>query len=444
MSAHNDSSGGEVTNPFTRLSRFLHTGLWQQDLRRLPPAKRFFTGLLRVLAHLFVSASQNLAGLQAAGLTMLTVLALVPMLALATAIAKSLGYADKLDASLVEWQGRFPQDVEPAFDWLRKHIAEVNFGALGLVGSVIVLWSGLLLFTRVEQALNKVWRTRRRRAWYRRVSDFVTLIVVVPPMLLLAFAASSLLGGLAMSSWLREQAPWLGWLYHAGLGFVPHVLAWCAFTALYKIMPSARVGWRSAMAGGVVAGSTLVVLHGIYLRCNVGVANANAVYLTFAALPLLLVYVQLFWSVVLGGAEICYAVQNLGTLHSLERLPPASPAVQRRLAWHLVTAAGQRFRSGRQGVEPSAVCAQLDVPGEWLERVADQLVAGGVLVQVEGGDELLMPARPPEQLDMQAVQAALDGPDDEFLARVRLPASAEQELGSADSAAAAVLSKLGF
>src|SRR5690606_9515908 len=122
--------------------------------------------------------------------------------------------------------------------------------------------------------------------------------------------------------WLRQYEV-LDWLYQAGLGFVPYALASVAFTALYKIMPNAKVLWRSAAVGGLFSGTLLVTLHGIYMRLNVGVASANAVYLTFAALPILLVYLQVLWTIVLAGAEVAYAVQNLASLHGSEQRPPA-------------------------------------------------------------------------------------------------------------------------
>lgn len=430
-------------NAVFRCLGYLRTGLWNEKLQELRPGRRALVGALRVVVHVVRSFSQNLASLQAAGLTLLTVLAMVPMLALAMSLAKALGYADSLDARLLEWQERFPKDTAPMFEKLRELVGTVNFGALGVIGSVVVLWSAMTLFTRVEQALNRVWRTRHSRPWYRRVSDFVALMVLVPPLGILALVSSSLLGSVELIVMLRQYA-WLDWIYQGGLGFVPHVLAWAAFTLLYKIMPTARVHWRSAAVGGVCAGSALVLLHGIYLRLNVGVANANALYLTFAAVPILLVYVQLLWTVVLAGAEVAYATQNLASLRGAEALPAAPRAVQQRLAWHLLAAVCEGFRAGRRGATAAELSARLDVPMEWVDGVGDVLVQGGVLVMLPDDDERLMPACPPEQIDMAQVTALVDGDGDVNLARVRLPAADEQAVAAARDAARERLVALRF
>jgi membrane protein len=430
-------------NAVSRCLRYLRTGIWGEKLHELSAGRRFAIGALRIVVHVARNFSRNLASLQAAGLTLLTLLAIVPMLALVTLLAQTLGYADKLDAQLSLWQDQFPKDTAPVFDKLRELIGAVNFGALGTVGSVVVLWSALTLFTHVERAMNHIWRMRHRRRWYRRVSDFIALVVVVPPLGILALVSSSLLDGVDLILWLR-QFTWLDWLYRAGLGFVPYVLAWLSFTALYKFMPSARVHWRPAAVGGVCAGSLLVLLHGLYLRLNMGVANANAVYLTFAALPILLVYVQLLWTIVLGGAEVAYAVQNLASLRGPEQLPSASRAVQQRLAWYLVAGACDGFRTGRRGALATELAARLDVPIEWVEGVADLLVQGGVLVVLQGDGERLMPAVPPEQLDMVKVTAAIDGDGEAAFPRVQLPLEQEQEVAAARGAASERLGLLRF
>ncbi|GAB4150618.1 MAG: hypothetical protein Fur0037_19210 [Planctomycetota bacterium] len=430
-------------NAVARARRFLGEGVWKQDLRSLSRVQRALLSCLRVALHVAQSSAQNLASLQAAGLTLLTLLAVVPTLALVTSLAKVLGYGDRLDEQLRSWQDRFPADLAPAFDRVRELIGSVNFGALGLAGSAIVLWSGLTLFTRVEQAMNRVWRTRHRRPWYRRISDFVALIVLVPPLGILALVASSLLGGVTLIAWMRES-PWFAWLYEAGLGFVPHVLAWIAFTALYEIMPSARVKWRSAAVGGVFAGSTLVLMHGLYLRLNVGVASANAVYLTFAALPIFLVYVQLLWTVVLAGAEIAYATQNIDSLRGGEAAPEAPRAVSLRVAWHLVDAACRGFLEGRLGAPASGVATSLDVPMEWVDAAADRLVQGAVLVQVKGDPERLMPALPPERIDMGLVARVMDGAAAQDLDLVRLPAEQDAIIDEAEARAGEILARMRF
>ncbi len=431
-------------NRLVRLVRFLRRGVWDAELRRLSPARRAWVAFLRVVSHVVRSFSQNLVGLQAAGLTLVTLLAMVPTLALVFAVGKALGYAQRLESWLVELGQQLPAEAQGAVEQIRVMVAGVDFRTIGVVGSLVMVWTGLMLFTRVEQALNGIWRTRQTRPWVRRISDFIALVVLVPPLALLALVGSSVLGGVALLADLRAQSEWLAWLYEAGLGFVPHVLLWIAFGALYKILPSARVPWRFALLGGIVAGSSLVVLHGLYLRLQVGVAQANAIYATLAALPVLLIYLQLVWTVVLGGAEIAYAAQHHSSLHPDERLPPPTWGVRVRIAWHLLDRASAAFRSGQKGVRPAELCAELDLPADWVGDVADLLVQDGLLMVTQGDEELLAPGRPPESIAMPDVLAVLEGRGSRFLGRVRLPDGPEARLAAASQAASREVAEVAF
>lgn len=424
--------------------QFLKQGVWHVDLRTRSGLQLLGLSVLRIVLHVATRFSRSLASLQAAGLTLMTLLALVPMLALVFTIANAMGYGETLNQYLQGLETEAPEGLQPAIEQIRQLVLRTDFGTLGAVGTVLVLWTGLGLFTRTEQAFNHIWRTSQRRRWARRVSDFIALVVLVPPLGLAALVLSSVLGGVRTIESLREQSSVLAWIYEAGLGFVPHLLLWVAFTALYRIMPSARVKWRAAAAGGVLAGSTMVFVHGFYIQAQVGVARANAIYATLAALPLLLIYLQILWTILLVGADVSYAVQNLYSLRGGEELPPPTPGVRRRLAWHLVQRASQAFRAGNRGVRISELAMELDVPGEWLDLASDDLLRMGVLVQVRGGDDLLMPARPPEKITPQQVLAAAEGEGGRFLDRVRLGEDQERALAEAERGTGKALAGFGF
>lgn len=430
-------------HPIACLRRFLEHGIWETRLDRLPPARRLLLIVARIAVHVARSSAHNLAGLQAAGLTLVTLLALVPMLALMFALGEALGYADRLQQWLTELGSQLPVEARDGVLQVQHMVAEVDFGAMGVVGSAIILWSGLVLFTRVEQALNRIWRTRHSRPWMRRVSDFVSLIVLVPPLVLLALFGTSILGSFRSIDALRD-VPGFAWVHAAGMGLVPHVLLWLAFTALYRFMPSARVRWGSALCGGVVAGSLLVFLHGVYLHFQIGVAQANAIYATLAALPLLLVYLQLVWTVVMLGSEVSYAVQNLGSLRGGDQLPPPSGGVRQRMMWHLMDRAAAEFRTGRRGVRLSSLARRLDLPREWVDDAAELLVQAGLLVPVGGDEEVLMPGRPPETIAVADLLAVLQAPGDPAAQRVALPEEAEQRLTAAFAAARREVAGMAF
>lgn len=290
----------------SRIQQFFRRDLWEIDVGQMSGWRRVGLVTLRVTAHALRTFVVDLGSLRASGLTLVTLLALVPLLALATWIAEGLGYGSVLDQELARVTAQAPEGLRPAVEEIRELVARTSFGALGAIGSALLAYSALMLFVRVEQSLNHVWRVSRGRAWYRRLTDFVALVVLVPLLAIGALSLNTLLHG---AGWFRGT-PWLDELYRLGLGVVPHVLAWIAFTALYRLMPAARVRWASAAVGGVVAGSGWLFAHGLYLSTQMSVVRLNAIYATLAALPLLLIYLQVTWTIVLVGAEVSHAVQN--------------------------------------------------------------------------------------------------------------------------------------
>ena len=428
-----------------RFIRFLRKDLWREELRHMPGGKKFGIASLRVFAHVLVSFTQNLAGIRAAGLTLITLLSLVPLLVLIFAIANGFGYSEDLKQAMTDFAADLPPDIGAVVMQIHALVDSVRFTALGAVGTLVLVWTSFALFTRVEQAFNHVWRARRRRSWLRRISDFIALIVLVPVLVLGALFLKSMVTGADWIQGLREEYALAESLYNAGIGLAPHVMMWVAFTTMYKMVPSARVHWRAALVGGIIAGSLWIILYSVYLNFQVGVAQANAIYATLAALPLLLIYLQLSWTVILAGAEVSYAMQNLESLRGTEHLPPASQPIKIRLAWQLVHKASESFREGRGGCDLTSFAMERDVPREWVDAVFDALSAGGLIVGVQGDQDIAMPARPPDQILFSDVLKALNREDvGDFLDRVRLSEEGEKELSAVERAVTDTLAGRSF
>ncbi len=294
-----------------RLKTFFLEELWHEDLSRCPRWRLLGFGLLRVLIHVAYGFSRNLGGIQAAGLTMLTVMAIVPLLAIALGIADVLGFHDTLKTGIdAAVQQMLPESKILILE-VGEAVERVNFKALGMIGSLILLYNGYVLFTNVEQALNRVWALRRSRRWYRRILQFLFVVLVVPVLGLAAIVIESVLYEGPWIYYLYQHLPWLLDIYNLGLELVPHVMFWIAFVALYRFIPATIVPWRGAIVGGIVAGSGWLFLHELYLYFQVGVATWSKIYASFLALPLLLIYLQAAWSTFLVGAEFSRAVLHI-------------------------------------------------------------------------------------------------------------------------------------
>lgn len=299
-----------------RCRRWCDDELWRAPRHRLSRPRALLRATLRILWHASVRFAANAGPVRAAALSLTTLLALVPTLAIAIGLADLFGYRESFEETLLRETSQWPEGLRSAVATVRELVANTSFRALGAFGTALVVFAALRLFQDAEAAFNTIHQTPRR-AWWRRVATFAAVVLVLPPLAVAAMVAKSVLQN---PRFLGELWPWLQSGYRAGYGVVPHALCWLVFTLLYRWLPSVRVPVTAAAVAGVVTGSAWLLLFDVYLRFQVGVALNNAIYGTMAALPLLIVYLQLAWTVLLFGAELSRAVQYRDRLQRDGRL----------------------------------------------------------------------------------------------------------------------------
>ena len=293
-----------------RIRRFACEDMWAEELATMPRHRAWPTGAYRVVWHAVRNFDRNLGNIRAAGLSLTTLLALVPLVAIAVGVAEVLGYGEELESALLRETVDWPPRLQEVVAGVKELVAGTSFGALGAFGTAILAWTVLRLYRDTEAALNAIFGVRNRPFWLN-LSTFLLLLIALPPLVLAALFLKSML----QNPWFLQHAwDWVRVVYSTGFEFVPFALVWLAFTLLYKFMPRARVGYVPALVGGISAGSAWLLLFSVYLQFQVGVSVNNAIYGTLAALPLLVVYLQLSWTVLLYGAEITCGVQNIHSL----------------------------------------------------------------------------------------------------------------------------------
>jgi len=389
-----------------RARSFLAVELWsaqpQQRARR--SALRFLQFSMMVVEG-FV---RDRLLLRASALAYFTVLSVVPLLAVAVSIAGSVGVGTE---SFVDWVVHTFAAGSPGTQAdILSMVRNANFAGLGTAGAAVLLFTTLFAISNVESAFNSIWGVAEARSWSRRFADYLAVIVVGP-----------VIGGLALSlsttmhsPWLQErllQVPPFALLYHFGLAQVPTVILCVTFGVLYAFLPNTRVRWTSAAIGGVVAGVLTVGAQHLYLDLSVGVARANLFFGSFAALPLLFAWIYVLWAVVLFGAEIAFAHQNVAHYRREVRGEPASPAEREAIGLRIALEVARRFRDGEPALEPGAMSDALGVPVRTVREVADRLRASGILLieTRDAGVECLQLGRPAERIAVIDLLSALRG-----------------------------------
>ena len=179
------------------------------------------------------------------------------------------------------------------------------------IGLVFMLYTVLMLVNNIEETFNEIWQVRNSRSLYRSFTNYLAAFFLFPIFIVVTTGCSMVLTTMISS---MPDVLMLGSALRQLLGILPYVLLSLLFIGLYVSMPNTHVEWRCAIVPGVIAGVGIQWLQLFYVHSQLWVTGYNAIYGSFAALPLFMLWVQISWTICLFGAEMTYANQHMNRL----------------------------------------------------------------------------------------------------------------------------------
>lgn len=288
---------------------FLKKGIWQVQLSALPIRKRILYQALRITYLISQGFTKSQIQQGASSLTYYTLLAIVPVIALLLGISRGF----KLEKTLEEWLiDRFAEQemaIRKIFDFANAALDQAHQGVIAGVGIALLLWAGIKILMNLEEVMNQVWEIQEGRSFARRFSDYLAMLFICP---IIIFVSSGLAG--YVSATFTAEGAGLNLFERMGevlLGtVVPLLLTTLLLTFLYIFMPNTRVRFVAAAVAAFITALIYQAVQWVYLYFQIGVSEYNAIYGTFAAFPLFLIWLHLSWVIILLGAKIAFAFQN--------------------------------------------------------------------------------------------------------------------------------------
>jgi len=258
---------------------------------------KFFTGK-RVMA-------------KASALTYSTLLAIVPILAVVFAIARGFGFNKYIEVWFRDILASQPQAADVIIGWVNSYLVHTKSGVFLGLGLIFMLYTVLMLVNNIEETFNEIWQVNSSRSIYRSFTNYLAAFFLFPIFIVVTTGLSIVMTTIASSMPdVLMLGTVVGWL----LNLLPYVLLSALFFGLYVSMPNTHVEWRCAIVPGIVAGVGIQWLQLFYVHSQIWVTGYNAIYGSFAALPLFMLWVQISWTICLFGAELTYTNQNLNRL----------------------------------------------------------------------------------------------------------------------------------
>lgn len=408
---------------------FVKIDIWRIRNRDLSPIKAFFTRQFRIILLVIRGFHENRCGLRASSLTFYTALSIVPLVAMAFGISTGFGYEKIIEKQLME---NFPgqEEVVIRIIIMARSLLEKTKGSMVAgVGSLVLLWTVMKVLMNIEGSLNEIWRVKKQRTFGRKFSDYLTIMLICP---LFAVISSSLT--VFITSEVRlitekvELLEIVSPLIFSSLKLLPYGLIWVLLTIVYIMMPNTKVSFFSGFLAGLIAGTIYQLAQWSYIRFQVGVANYNAIYGSFAALPLFLIWLRVSWLIVLLGAQISFAYQNVDACEFEDDCMNISFSARKLFSLYIARLVIKNFSQGKIPLTAPLISHTLDIPIGLVREIVRGLSEIGILSRVENEEHHEPTYQPSRGIDIFTVKYVIDALEERGVSK--FPTTRTRALGT--------------
>ena len=392
--------------------QFLNTDIWRLQAHKLPPVRSFWITQLRILLLAVRRFNLDKCELRASALTFYFLLSIVPVVALAFAVAKGFGVEKILGEQLLAKMQGQEEVAERIIGFAQSMLENTRGGAIAGVGIALLFWTVIKVLGNIEKSFNDIWGVKTPRTMGRKLADYLSVMMICPVLLiaassitvLLTTQVSSMLERLSFLGYLADVLVWL-------LKILPYGVIWLVFTFIYVFMPNTKVELKAALWGGIFAGTIYQLVQLAYITFQIGVSNYGAIYGSFAALPLFLVWLQLSWLVVLLGAEISFAHQNVATYEFEQDCLNVSYSFKRMVALMITSRCVKHFLNAEKPSTAEDISRELEVPIRLVRSVLAELTEARLLSEVCLDHRENVAYQPACDINRLTVSAVLEGSD---------------------------------
>ena len=389
--------------------QFIKTDIWSIRSRELPKSKLLWVKLLRIIILAVRRFGENDCLFRASALTFYSLLSIVPVFAMAFGIAKGFGFQNALEKQLLaRFQGQ-EEVIVQITNFARSLLENTKGGVIAGIGIMFLFWTVIRLLGNIENSFNHIWEVKESRNLTRKISDYLSAIFVCPLLLLLSGAVTVVI--MSRVKLIVGKIAFLGAI-SSGIFFIfqflPYVVIWILFTFIYMFMPNKKIHFTSGIFAGIVGGTLYQFFQWIYFSFQIGVAKYNAIYGSFAALPLFLVWLQLSWMIVLFGAEISFAHQNEETFEFEPDYSAISYRTRKLLVLQVVHLLVKDFSQGKKPLSAMEISNSLEIPVRLIRDLLKNLVDSKIISVIMDNHKKRPAYQPAQDIDLFTIKYVID------------------------------------
>ncbi len=410
---------GEISNydsntmnlSFSKIQQFLLHDLWEIPAEFLPA---------EVLRRLIVTTRcflQERMYFRASALTYTTLFAIVPLLAIIFAIAKGFGLSSLVEQLIKDNLVATPEVQDTVIGFVNSYLSHSSGGIFLGFGVLLLLWTLFNLTNTIEVTFNQIWQVKRNRPFTRQLTDYTSIIFLLPVFIVATTGLSIFIYNFLDTLSADEVVLRPTVLILVKLS--PWVLTCLFFTGLFMYIPNTRVKFLSAGLAGVITGIAFQVLQWGYLNSQVWLTSYNAIYGSFAALPLFLLMCQIAWTITLFGCTLAYVNQNFKSFYRGKENVIVSRRYHDYLCLRIASSICKRYADKEAPYSAEELAEANDVHIRLVTQIVYTLCKVGILIETTNEDNpeklAYVPAYDINQITAGDLLNALDADGNELI-----------------------------
>ena len=361
-----------------KIVKFLSVDIWRVTDGEVSRTRGTLYNMIKIATLSVKEFVQGGVITKASALTYSTLLAIIPALALLFAIARGFGFANLLETQIRDGLASHAQAAEILLTFVDSYISHTKSGVFIGVGLIMLFYTILLLTDNIENTFNSIWQVKKSRTLYRKMTDYFSMILLLPLLIMLSSGIS-----IYLTTFVKhmEEFILLAPIVKFFVRLIPFVLTWAMFTALYIFMPNTKVKFKYAILPGIIAGSAFQAFQYLYIGSQIWVSNYNAIYGSFAAIPMFLLWTQISWCICLYGAQLCYVAQNLRNFSFSKEIEDISRRYHDFLCVLIMSLICKRFQTESKPYTAEELSGEHKIPIRLTKKILYELQDLNMIVE---------------------------------------------------------------
>jgi membrane protein len=394
---------------FNFVKNFLLHDIWRISHMGISPIQSLLVKQLKIFIITFRGFLENKVSLRASALTYYTLLSVVPIVAMAFGIAKGFGFDKVLEQELSSKLSGQEDVVSYIITFANSMLQKTKGGLVAGIGLVLLFWSVMKVLGNIEASFNDIWQIKKGRSFFRKFSDYLSIMLIAPIFIFLSSSVTVYITTQVVH--ITQQIDLLGFfspVIFFLVKLIPYVLIWILFSFIYIVMPNTKVKFSSGIIAGIIAGTVFQVTQWLYVKFQIGVSNYNAIYGSFAALPLFMIWMQTAWLIVLFGAEMSFATQNYEKYEYENEVAKISPKYKQLLSLLIVQYIVKKFARHEKAPEIDDISHNLKIPSRITREILNVLTEARIISEVNTNNELEECYQPAVDINSITIKYVID------------------------------------